>query len=69
MSEEREQASISCAEAFLFRAVTRFIAVSVKTFVLCLGSGFGLMLALGGDTNSKWAASAGNCSTELDTKW
>lgn len=54
--------------------VTRFIAVSVKTFVLCLGASFGMMLGLSdpgaellgnqttlNGTHDKWLAQAENC--------
>ena len=50
--------------------VTRFIAVSVKTFVLCLGSGLGLMMALDKDTARAWAESEGHCGLQdLDEEW
>jgi len=49
--------------------VTRFIAVSVKTFILCLGSAFGLMMAMD-DAATKWFASANNCGRlDLDEQW
>lgn len=41
--------------------VTRFVAVSVKTFVLCMGSGFGLMMTLNGQSHSKWYKSQAYC--------
>ena len=37
--------------------VTRFVAVSVKTFVLCLGAGFGMMMTLK-DSQEKWIEQA-----------
>ena len=50
--------------------VTRFIAVSVKTFVLCLGAGFGLMMSLRGKSNDNWFASTKNCgSIDLEEEW
>jgi len=50
--------------------VTRFIAVSVKTFVLCLGAGFGLMMSLRGKSNDNWFASTKNCgSIDLKEEW
>lgn len=49
--------------------VTRFVAVSVKTFVLCLGAGFGMMLTLE-DSQVKWVEQASNCGTlDLHGKW
>jgi len=48
--------------------VTRFIAVSVKTFVLCLGASFGMMLTLE-DPSQAWQDQAGNCDRiDLDTQ-
>jgi len=52
--------------------VTRFIAVSVKTFVLCLGAGFGLMMTLDSTNgaNADWFKSASYCGTiDLDDQW
>jgi hypothetical protein len=50
--------------------VTRFIAVSVKTFVLCLGSGLGLMIVLNKDTAKAWAESESHCGLhDLDVEW
>ena len=56
--------------------VTRFIAVSVKTFVLCLGAGFGLMLTLGASMSDRtplddWrTAQLNNCGKiNLDDEW
>lgn len=46
--------------------VTRFIAVSVKTFVLCLGAGFGMLLTLD-DSHGKWVAQEDRCG-RLDLK-
>ena len=46
--------------------VTRFIAVSVKTFVLCLGAGFGMMITLK-DPSQKWVDQADYCG-RLDLK-
>lgn len=49
--------------------VTRFIAVSVKTFVLCLGATFGMVLTLpvGNDT---WLRQEENCgSIDLGAVW
>ena len=44
--------------------VTRFIAVSVKTFVLCLGAGFGMILVLpSAETSPIWEAQNENCGT------
>ena len=49
--------------------VTRFIAVSVKTFVLCLGASIGMMLTLD-DTAKSWQESHANCnSIDLDQHW
>lgn len=42
--------------------VTRFIAVSVKTFVLCLGAGFGMLLTLE-NASDAWQHQAENCGT------
>lgn len=39
--------------------VTRFIAVSVKTFVLCLGASFGLLVV--GNAQQVWFDQADNC--------
>jgi len=45
----------------LLTGVTRFIAVSVKTFVLCLGASFGLQwVSL--DVNQVWRDQANNCN-------
>ena len=46
----------------LVTGVTRFIAVSVKTFVLCLGASFGMLLMLP-NTHQDWIDSAENCGT------
>eukprot|EP00937_MAST-01D_sp_MAST-1D-sp2_P002305 g2305.t1 len=49
--------------------VTRFIAVSVKTFVLCLGASIGMLATLK-DTNLHWTKQRGNCShIDLDAQW
>ena len=49
--------------------VTRFIAVSVKTFVLCLGAGLGMMLTLE-HSNEIWKEQAANCGViELHGQW
>jgi hypothetical protein len=40
--------------------VTRFIAVSVKTFVLCLGAAFGLQW-VSADVNEMFREQVGNC--------
>ena len=48
--------------------VTRFIAVSVKTFVLCLGASFGLLVV--GNAQEVWFAQADNCGRiNLDEEW
>ena len=48
--------------------VTRFIAVSVKTFVLCLGAGFGLLVA--GNASEAWYEQQNNCQRiNLDEEW
>ena len=41
--------------------VTRFIAVSVKTFVLCLGASFGMVITFQ-DANARWDSSFAHCS-------
>lgn len=49
--------------------VTRFIAVSVKTFVLCLGASFGLMLSLD-NTHDMWLQQAEQCGlVDLNAVW
>ena len=49
--------------------VTRFIAVSVKTFVLCLGAGFGMMLTLE-DAGHQWTRQGENCGVpDLHHAW
>ena len=49
--------------------VTRFVAVSVKTFVLCLGAGFGMMMTLK-DSQEKWIEQADNCGKlDLHATW
>ena len=48
--------------------VTRFIAVSVKTFVLCLGASFGLLVV--GNAQEVWFAQDANCARiNLDEEW
>jgi len=48
--------------------VTRFIAVSVKTFVLCLGAAFGLQVV--GNAQEAWFEQADNCGRiDLDQQW
>ena len=48
--------------------VTRFIAVSVKTFVLSLGAGIGLLLTASG--REEWLEQTNHCGTiDLDAKW
>ena len=49
--------------------VTRFIAVSVKTFVLCLGAGVGMVLTLE-KSNEIWTDQKSNCGLiNLDIQW
>ena len=49
--------------------VTRFIAVSVKTFVLCLGASLGMLMTLP-DATEAWFASDENCNLiVLDDEW
>lgn len=49
--------------------VTRFIAVSVKTFVLCLGSSLGMMLVVD-SPHDVWQSQAGNCGQiDLNSVW
>ena len=49
--------------------VTRFIGVSVKTFVLCLGAGFGLML-VSKNVSQIWEDQASNCGAlNLHDSW
>lgn len=50
--------------------MTRFIAVSVKTFVLCLGASFGMLVV--GNASEAWLEQADNCVADapaLDDKW
>ena len=50
--------------------VTRFIAVSVKTFVLTLGTAIGLQMIHGRNVYEVWTSSNEQCgSIDLDTKW
>jgi len=50
--------------------VTRFIAVSVKTFVLTLGSCIGLQIVLSGSVYTTWVDQDENCGTvDLGSKW
>jgi hypothetical protein len=44
--------------------VTRFIAVSVKTFVLCLGAGFGMVVVLE-NTSDAWLKQDTNCDSSF----
>lgn len=46
--------------------VTRFLAVSVKTFVLAVGSSAGLGLVLKGDVFNSWTLQHNVCGTALD---
>eukprot|EP00931_Biecheleriopsis_adriatica_P070430 TRINITY_DN4419_c0_g1_i2.p1 TRINITY_DN4419_c0_g1~~TRINITY_DN4419_c0_g1_i2.p1 ORF type:complete len:615 (+),score=106.70 TRINITY_DN4419_c0_g1_i2:76-1920(+) len=49
--------------------VTRFMAVSIKTFVLCLMACLGMLLVLDNPTEV-WEAQMQNCGTiDLSTKW
>jgi hypothetical protein len=49
--------------------VTRFIAVSVKTFVLCLGASLGMLVVLE-DASDTWNTHTENCGLiDLDAKW
>lgn len=48
--------------------VTRFIAVSVKTFVLSLGASLGLMIAVGGDALKTWNLSNEYCEPVKDMR-
>ena len=49
--------------------VTRFMAVSVKTFVLSLGAGFGMLLTIE-DSMEAWLDQRGNCNNiDLDLQW
>lgn len=48
--------------------VTRFVAVAVKTFVLCLGAAFGLLVV--GNATEVWFAQANNCARfDLNEVW
>ena len=48
--------------------VTRFIAVSVKTFVLCLGASFGLLVV--GNAQETWYDQSENCGRiDLSQQW
>jgi len=50
--------------------VTRFIAVSVKTFVLTLGSTIGLLIALENNPSQTWYGQEEACGTiDLDQQW
>jgi hypothetical protein len=49
----------------LLTGVTRFIAVSVKTFVLCLGASFGLQW-VSRDVNAVWLQQQANCGAAFD---
>ena len=49
--------------------VTRFMAVSIKTFVLCLGASFGLLLAVPSPSDV-WLEQSENCgSIDLGAQW
>lgn len=49
--------------------VTRFIAVSIKTFTLSLGAAFGMMIVLENTTDA-WIEQEKNCGLiDLDEKW
>jgi hypothetical protein len=49
--------------------VTRFIAVSVKTFVLCLGASFGMILTLEDAAQAWQYSNANNCDLiDLDAQ-
>jgi hypothetical protein len=54
----------------LLTGVTRFVAVSVKTFVLCLGCSQGLQ-AVSADVAQVWLEQQENCSADFDisTQW
>ena len=45
--------------------VTRFVAVSVKTFVLSLGASLGLMAASGGGASATWFSSNTHCDNNF----
>lgn len=49
--------------------VTRFVAVSVKTFVLSLGASLGLLVAVQGNALDTWQESEGNCSSGFTDEW
>ncbi|KAL7541147.1 hypothetical protein ACHAXR_012882 [Thalassiosira sp. AJA248-18] len=49
--------------------VTRFVAVSVKTFVLSLGASIGLMISSGGGASKIWRESDDFCQGSLVGKW
>ena len=50
--------------------VTRFIAVSVKTFVLTLGSCIGLQIVLSKEVYEAWVAQDAHCGTiDLNNQW
>ena len=49
--------------------VIRFMAVSVKTFVLCIGAGFGMMMVLD-KPHDVWIEQSDNCNAiDIDAKW
>lgn len=49
--------------------VTRFVAVSVKTFVLSLGASFGMLIVLE-NSSQVWQDQSANCGTiDLDAQW
>jgi len=51
--------------------VTRFVGVSIKTFVLCLGAAFGMLLVMSGWNSTKeWQSQNENCQTDfVEGKW
>mmetsp|Transcript_10559 Transcript_10559/g.23382 ORF Transcript_10559/g.23382 Transcript_10559/m.23382 type:complete len:633 (-) Transcript_10559:58-1956(-) len=51
--------------------VTRFVAVSVKTFVLSLGASLGLMISSGGGASAVWFESEKHCDSNFvhGTPW
>ena len=59
----------SCIQE-LTTGVTRFVGVTVKTFVLSLGASIGLMLTFAGETGASNAWYASSCNKEfLEYKW
>jgi len=51
--------------------VTRFVGVSIKTFVLCLGAAFGMILVMNGwNATKEWERQNENCQTDfVEGKW